>query len=447
MAPGAKSAVFHRNIQRAYPLAVGGEGAIVIDAEGKRWLDGAGGVFVSILGHSPHEVGDAIAEQARALNYAYTGDFTTEAEQRLARQLLDIAPLGFAKVWLTTSGSTANEAAMKLARQYHLLQGQPEKTRIISRWHSYHGSTMGALSMTGTPPRRRPYEPYLQNFPRVSPPYCYRCPLDLAYPGCAAACAGEIEAAIQRIGPQYISAFITEPQAGGPLGGLVTPPEYLRNARAICDRHDVLMITDEVVSGMGRTGDWFGVDESGVVPDIITLGKGLGGGYMPIGAVLVHRKIYDAFVAAGTSFLHGESLSGHVLLGAAGSAVIDYIGRHKLLTRIRQMAAHLDVRMSRCADLPLVGDVRGRGLLRGLEFVQDKATKAPFPRSAQISERVVAAARSRRVLLNSGVACADGVNGDTVVIAPPYVITDSQLVELVNALEASVLEVAQDVAR
>jgi len=441
----ADSSVFHRNITRTYPAAVGGDGAEISDDKGVTYLDGAGGVFVAILGHSPHEVAQAISDQVLALNYAYTGDFTTAAEARLADQLVRIAPPGFSKVWLTTSGSTANEAAMKLARQYHLLRGSAEKTRVVSRRHSYHGSTMGALSMTGTPPRRRPYEPYLLDFPKVEPPNCYRCPLALTYPSCGAECADEIERSIATVGAQYVSAFITEPVAGGPLGALATPPEYLQRARDACDRNDVLLIVDEIVSGLGRTGDWFGVQESGIVPDIITLGKGLGGGFVPVGAVLVHERVYQAFESAGTSFLHGESLTGHVLLGAAGSAVIDYIENNDLLRRVRERGEYLQKRLQAAEELPLVGQVRGRGLLRGLELVRDKATRRPFPRADRIAERVVEAAAGEKVLLLAGSAGADGVDGDTVVVAPPYVVTEEQVDRIVEVLCAAIRQVAAEV--
>jgi adenosylmethionine-8-amino-7-oxononanoate aminotransferase len=438
------TSVFHRNITRSYPVAAAGDGAVVIDSQGRRLLDGAGGVFVAILGHSPTEVAEAIASQARTLNFAYTGDFATEGEERLAEQLTAIAPPGFVKVWLTTSGSTANEAAMKLARQYHMLKGACEKTKIISRWHSYHGSTIGALSMTGTPARRRPYEPYLLNFPHVSPPYCYRCPIGLDPQTCETACADEIERAIRLTGEQYVSAVILEPIAGGPLGALPTPPDYLQRARQICDHYNVLLICDEVVSGMGRTGTWFGVEQSGVVPDIMTLGKGLGGGFVPMGAVLVHERVYDVFEESGTSFVHGESFTGHVLLGVAGRAVIDFITDHQLLARVGDLGKHLAGRLGPLTKDPLVGDVRGRGLLYGIELVRDKQTKEPFSRELQVGERVVQAASRRDVLLLSGNGAADGLNGDTIVVAPPYVITEQQVDQIVDTLADSLTEVATE---
>jgi adenosylmethionine-8-amino-7-oxononanoate aminotransferase len=424
-----------------------GDGAVVVDSQGRRFLDGAGGVFVSILGHSPMEVSEAIARQARTLNFAYTGDFTTEGEERLAEELIAIAPPGFVKVWLTTSGSTANEAALKLARHYHVLKGAPEKTKVISRWHSYHGSTMGALSMTGNTARRRLYEPYLQNFPHVSPPYCYRCPLGLDRRTCGAACVDEIERVIGLVGEQYVSALIIEPIAGGPLGALSTPADYLRRARQICDEYDILLICDEVVSGMGRSGSWFAVEESGVIPDIVTIGKGLGGGFVPIGGVLVHERVYEPFETSGTSFVHGESFTGHVLLGVTGRAVIDFIKDHQLLARVRGLGNRLAQRLSSLKDEPLVGDIRGRGLLYGLELVKDKHTKEPFSRRLQLGERVVQAANRRNVLLLSGNGAADGVNGDTIVVAPPYVIREQELAQVIDALVDSIREVALEIAQ
>ena len=431
--------VLRRAAHRDLPLAVSGDGATVTDAEGRRYLDGSAGVFVAILGHSATEVAMSIAAQVMQLNFAYSGDFTSAATERLSRDLVDLAPDGMAKVMLTTSGSTANEAALKLARQYHLARGNAEKTRIVSRWHSYHGSTIGALSMTGSGPRRRPYQPYLLDVAHVTPPYCYRCPYGLAPDGCGMACADEIEAVVQRIGPQYMSAVIVEPIAGAPLGALVTPPDYLRRVREICDHYDMVMIVDEIVSGLGRSGTWFAIEESGVVPDVITLAKGLGAGFVPIGAMVVHERIAAAFEAHGTPFVHSESFTGHVLLGTAGAAVIDYIRSHHLLDRVAAMGARLAAGLEPLADHPLVGEVRGRGLLFGLELVSDKATKAPFARAERIGERVVEAARDRGVLLLSGNAAANGIDGDTIVLAPPYVIEaeeiDLMLAVLTDALD------------
>jgi adenosylmethionine-8-amino-7-oxononanoate aminotransferase len=253
-----------------------------------------------------------------------------------------------------------------------------------------------------------------------------------------------VESAIKLTGPQYVSAVITEAMASGPLGGLVSPPEYLRRVRGICDQYDALLIVDEIVSGLGRTGQWFAIEESGIVPDVITLAKGLGGGLMPMGAVLVHDKVYEPFRTTGTSFVHGESFTGHLLLGTAGSAVVEFIRDNDLLERVNQIARRLDARLNGFTELPMVGEVRGRGALRGIELVRDKRTKEPFPRAWQASENVLAAAATRNVLLLAGNGCADGINGDTVVLAPPYVITDEQLDQVVNALAAALQQVSEE---
>lgn len=443
--PDAGSAVFPLNLQNPPKrVAVAGDGSWVVDADGKRYLDASSGVFVAILGHDPRPVADAISEQARRLNFAFAGDFRSLAQEAFAKLLVSLAPPGMEKVWLTTSGSTANEAALKLARQYHVARGAKEKTKVISRKHSYHGSTIGTLSMTGSMPRRRPYEPYMLNFPKVSPPCCYRCPVNKTPATCATDCAEEIREAILLAGPDYVSAFIVEPVSGAPLGALPTPPAYLRRAREICDEFNVLLIVDEVVSAMGRTGEWFGVTESGVEPDIITMAKGLGGGFMPIGAVIAHGRVHDALQQAGASFVHGESFTGHVLMSTAGTAVIEFIRDHDLLQHARKMSQVLREVMDPLAELPHVGDVRGRGFIRGLELVADKATKQPFSRSLKFAERIAKATAQEGVLVLAGTAGVDGMNGDTIVIAPPLVTTEAEVRLIGEVLQRALIGVAQE---
>lgn len=438
--------VFRRDPSASYPLAVAGDGAVVIDAEGRRRIDAASGVFVAILGFAPSAVAEHVALRLRTLPFAYGGTFANADEDRLARLLIERAPPGMAKVWLTTSGSTANETALKLARQYHTLRGNAEKTVVIARWHSYHGSTVGAMSMSGSIPRRQPYQPYLLDFPHVDPPYCYRCRRGLVPESCGGACAADIEEVISKIGARHVSAVILEPVAGAPLGALVSPDHWLWRVRAICDRHDVLLIVDEIVSGTGRTGDWFAIAASGVVPDLITLGKGLGGGLVPIGAVVVHERVVQAFEAEAAAFVHSESFTGHAVVGAAGTAVIEYMEATGMLDRVRELGLRLDQLLRPLRSHPLVGEVRGRGLLRGLELVQDKATRAPFPRARRVAEAVVAAARRRDVLFLVGNAAADGQNGDTIIIAPPYVTVDGQLDTIVSTLVDALDDVAMSLS-
>ena len=426
--------VFHRQIARSYPAVTRGEGVYLWDENGKRYLDGAAGVFVAILGQGVDEIADAIDAQMRQVTFAYTTTFTSETERALTRKLVEWAPEGFDKAWICTSGSGANETAIKLARHYHLVRGNTEKFRVIARRHSYHGSSIGALSLTGAVPRRRPYEPLLLDFPHISPPNCYRCRLDLAYPSCKAACASELEDVIVREGPESISAFIVEPMAGGPLGGLVTPPEYMQSTREICDRHDVLLIADEVVSGIGRTGKKFGVEHSGVTPDVITVAKGLGAGYVPIGGVLAHEKIHRAFEEAGTSFVHGESFTGHTAVSAAGLATLEYIEKHDLVQHAGELGEYLGQRMEPLRENSIVGEIRGLGLMRGVELVADKSSKRPFLRATGVAEEVARECSERGLLVLPGVAGADGTDGDTVVLGPPYIVTRKQIDTMVSIL-------------
>ena len=443
--------VLHRGTDRTRPHAVAGRGAVVITADGTSFLDAASGAFVAILGFDPPGVADRIAAAMRDIQFAYSGSFGSAEEGRLAALLLDRAPVGMARVWLTTSGSTANETAVKMAYQYHALRGHPSKVRVISRWHSYHGSTIGAMSLSGSVPRRRPYQPYLMNVSHVAPPDDWRCPSASSAGPCAEACDGAcadlFEAEILRLGAEHVSAVIVEPVAGAPLGALVSPPAYLRRLRAICDRHDVLMIADEIVSGMGRTGDWFASGESEVSPDLITLAKGLGGGFVPVGAVIVHRDMANAFEARNVAFIHGESFTGHRVMAAAGCATVDFLEEHSLLARVRELGENLAGLLRPLEAHPMVGRVRGRGLLYGIELVADAAARRPFPRSMAVSERVLAAARRRGVLFQGGNAAVDGRDGDTIAIAPPYVIAERELKRAVIVLCEAVDEVAADIER
>lgn len=430
--------VFQRELGREYPTIDRGEGIHLYDMAGKRYIDGAGGVFVTNLGHGNQQVIDALVAQARRVSFAHTGTFTSQAAIDFATKLLAFAPAGFAKVWMSTSGSAANETAIKLARQYHLLTGNPEKTRVVARWNSYHGSTLGALSLTGQPRRRDPFVPYLLDFPHIQPPYGYRRPARTDPATFDLDCADELEKVIRLVGPQYVSAFIVEPVAGGPLGALVSPDAYFRRIREICDRYKVLLIVDEVVSGMGRTGRNFGVDHSGVIPDLITVAKGVGGGYVPIGATLVHQRVYDAFEEAGSSFRHGETFTGHALVCAVGLATLIEIERQGFVERARVLGDYLGKALAGLRSLPMVGDVRGRGLLWGIELVQDKETKAPFPRSRQVGEKVVAKAAADGLLMLANAGCVDGVDGDTLALAPPFVVTEADIDEVVGILGAAI---------
>jgi adenosylmethionine-8-amino-7-oxononanoate aminotransferase len=427
-------AVFHRELGREYPVASHSRGVYVYDTAGKRYLDGAGSVFVSHIGHGVAEIEAAIGAQMRELAFAHTSYFANEAERRFAEKLVAMAPRGFGKVWMTTSGAAANETAVKLARHYHRVNGEPERHLVIARKHAYHGSSLGALSLTGQQARREPYAPYLLDVPHIAPPNCYRCPLGLTYPACAVACADELEREIVQAGARNVSAFIVEPVSGGPLGALTPPAEYLPKIRAICDAHGVLLIVDEVITAAGRTGRNFAVDHWGVVPDLITCAKGIAGGYLPIGAVLVHERIFAAIAASGQSFRHGETFAGHAVMSAAGEAVLQYIDTHGLVDRAALLGVYLGQRLATLHALSIVGDVRGLGLLWGVELVRDKVTKAPFERAWRVSERIARECFIRGLLVVSGAGAADGIDGDTITLAPPLTIAKDEIDELVGLL-------------
>jgi adenosylmethionine-8-amino-7-oxononanoate aminotransferase len=439
------SPIFHRSVTRSYPVIDRAEGACLYDTSGKQYLDAAGGVFVVNIGHGVADIAAAMAAQAGRVAFAHTAHFSSEPELEFANKLLDLAPDGFNKVWLCTSGSQANETAVKLARSYHLLNGDEGRVQVVSRWNSYHGSSLGALALTGHSRRRQQYAPYLFPSPKIEPPYCYRCALGRSRQQCGLACADELETAIRRIGASNISAFIAEPVSGGPLGALVPPQEYFPRIREICDRHGILMIVDEVITGAGRTGRPLGIDHFGVTPDIITLAKGIGGGYVPVGAVLVHDRVYRAFEEQGVDFRHGETFTGHAVIAAAGSAVLDHIQRDGLIDRTRLTGEVLERELQRLSPHPMVGDIRGLGLLWGIELVADQATKEPFPRSLCVAERVADAAFDAGLLVIPGTGCVDGETGDTISLSPPFVITEDDVRSIVDRLETAIKHVASDV--
>ncbi len=449
MTPTARrnsSPVFHRSVSRTYPVIDRAKGACLYDSTGKEYLDAAGGIFVVNIGHGVAEVAAAMAEQANRVAFAHTAHFTSEPEIAFARRLLDLAPEGFNKVWLCTSGSQANETAVKLARSYHLLNGHEGRVQVVSRWNSYHGSSLGALSLTGHSRRRQQFAPYLFESPKIDPPYCFRCALGRTPGECGLACADELEKMVLRIGPSNISAFIAEPVSGGPLGALVPPQEYFPRIREICDRHGILMIVDEVITGAGRTGRSLGIDHFDVTPDIITLAKGIGGGYVPVGAVLVHDRVYRAFEEHGIDFRHGETFTGQAVTAAAGVAVLDHLQREGLIEKAADAGVLLSNELQRLSSHPIVGDIRGLGLLWGIELVADKVTKEPFPRTLAVAERVADAAFEGGLLVVPGTGCVDGEVGDTISLSPPFIVSEREIATIVDRLSNALERVTQELA-
>jgi adenosylmethionine-8-amino-7-oxononanoate aminotransferase len=427
--------VLHRTAATP-PVAAGGEGTWLIGSAGRRYLDACGGAAVSCLGHGHPEVIAAIAEQARSLEYAHTGFFTTEAAEELAAVVAGMCPGGLNRVWFTSSGSEATEAALKLARQFHLERGAPGRSRIISRRLGYHGNTLGALAAGGSLWRRKPYDPLLIDVSLVDPCFEYR----FAEPGETAAAYGRraadsLEAEIQRLGPENIMAFIAETVVGATTGAVPPVPGYLRRVREICDRHGVLLILDEVMCGSGRTGTFLSCEQDGVVPDIVTLGKGLAAGYQPIGAVVCSGEIHDAIATGSGALKHGQTYNAHPVGCAAGLAVQRIVQRDGLLQRVRESGARLtELLKSRFGNHPNIGDIRGRGLLVALELVADRSTKAPFDPALAIHQKAKAEAFARGLLIYPGGGTVDGRSGDHILLAPPYTVTEDELGMIVDLL-------------
>ncbi len=442
------SRVFHRDSRAVPPVAVRGEGVYLVDAAGRRYLDACGGAAVSCLGHGHPAVIAAIEEQLRALPWVHVGFFTTRAAEELAEALIATAPPGLARVWFTCGGSEAMEAALKLARQYWVERGEPGRDTFIARRQSYHGNTLGALAVGGNLWRRQLFEPLLIGVRHVAPCSAYR---DRA-PGeseetYGLRVAGELEEAILDLGPGRAIAFVAETVAGATLGAAPPVPGYFRRVREICDRHGVLLILDEVMCGMGRTGTLHACEQEGIAPDLLVLAKGLGAGYQPIGAVLVSEAIHATLRDGSGAFQHGHTYQGHPVGCAAALATLRVLTEDGFLAAVRRRGEHLSAALeARLADHPRVGDVRGRGLFHAIELVADRATKEPFDPALQVHARVKREAMARGLLCYPMGGTIDGRRGDHVLLAPPFIAEEGQLDEAVEILGAAV-DAAVEAAR
>jgi adenosylmethionine-8-amino-7-oxononanoate aminotransferase len=434
------SHVFPRHCRAAPPVAVGGDGCYLIDAAGKRYLDGSGGAAVSCLGHSDGEVTEAVKAQLDRLAFAHTGFFTSEPAESLADLLVEHAPEGIDRVYFVSGGSEATEAAIKLARQYYVEIGQPERRHLIARRQSYHGNTLGALAAGGNAWRREQFGPLLIDVSHVSPCYEYRDRREDESPEAyGERLAAELEAEVERLGPETVMAFMAEPVVGATAGAVPAVPGYFRRVREICDRHGILLILDEVMCGMGRTGYLFACEHDEVRPDIVCIAKGLGAGYQPIGAMLCSDAIFDAIARGSGFFQHGHTYIGHPAATAAGLAVVGAIVERGLVERVREMGEVLDARLRAVfGQHAHVGDIRGRGLFRGLELVEDRATKEPFDPSRRIAAKIKAAAFEAGLVCYPMSGTIDGRRGDHVLLAPPFIITEAQVDELTEKLSTGI---------
>jgi adenosylmethionine-8-amino-7-oxononanoate aminotransferase len=425
------SHVFPRVFGRDLPTVARAEGACLWDTDGTRYLDAAGGAIVVGIGHGDPDVLQAMTQQAGRVAYAHGTQFTSEVLEAYANELAPQLPMDDPRIYPVSGGSEAMETALKLARTYHLAKGEPDRLNVIARWGSYHGNTLGALDASGREPLRRPYEPWLGRATHVSPAYEYRCGLPDHPLGCGRALAHELEQAIHEAGPQTVACFVAEPVAGATLGAAVPPDDYWPAVAEVCRRHGVLLVADEVMTGFGRTGMWFGSEHWGLRPDILVAAKGASSGYWPLGLTACSKEVFDA--VEGTGFVHGFTNSHSVVGAAVGRAVLRKLRDGGLVEASAEKGERLLKELAAAlADNPHVGDVRGLGLMVGVELVEDRETKRPFDRSAKVTERVVATAREAGLLLYSSTGCADGVKGDLVMLGPPFVITDAELTEAVE---------------
>lgn len=438
---GVSGALFPRNFGKRYPLAARGEGCWIFTDEGKKVLDAAGSAAVVSIGHGVESIGQAMAEQAGKIAFVHSSEFQTRAAEELAVRLLALAPPNFqrgGRVFLTSGGSEATETAIKLCRQYFVERGEHRRAKIISRRQSYHGATLGAMTVSGNVGRREPYLPLLPEWGHIAPCYCYRCPLGLRYPECNLACADELGKYLEENDAETVAGFIFEPVSGATLGAVAPPAGYAERIGQVCRERGILLIADEVMTGMGRTGKPFAVDHWGVEPDILLVGKGAASGYAPLGAVLVSGRVAETIAHGSGRFVHGFTYSGHPVAAAAGLAVLDYIYEHQLFSRVPAAGEEVGRALASLQEESgIVGNVRGLGLLWGIELVRDKQSGSPFEAEMKAADLMFQAAYEAGVLTYPITGCVDGKTGDHLLLAPPFIISSEEIEALVTGLQSA----------
>jgi len=432
--------LMHRSLVSTPPVAAAARGIEIFDAQGRAYIDASGGAAVSCLGHGHPAVLEAMRAQMETIAYAHTGFFTTDIAEKLAEMLVEDAPNGLEHVYLVSGGSEAVEAALKMARQYFVEVGQPQRRHIIARRQSYHGNTLGALATGGNEWRREQFRPLLVETHHIDPCFAYRFQQegesDEDY---AARAANALEEKLLELGPETVLAFVAETVVGATAGAVPPVADYFRRIREICDRYCVLLILDEVMCGMGRTGTLHACEQEGIAPDLMTIAKGLGGGYQPIGAVLVSSKIYDAMKAGSGFFQHGHTYMGHPMAAAAAVAVQETIRRENLLSNVKAMGSLLEERLkARFGNHHHVGDIRGRGLFQAIELVEDRASKRPFDPSRKVNAAIKKEAMARGLMVYPMGGTIDGVTGDHVLLAPPFIVTQEDVDRIVDRLGEAV---------
>jgi adenosylmethionine-8-amino-7-oxononanoate aminotransferase len=413
-----------------------GEGIYLFDQNGKRYIDFSGGPMAVSIGHGETRVRDAVVEQMNKVAFFFRGFWLNEPLLALAERVIKISPPNLTMCQFCNSGSEATETAIKIAHQYHVERGKPEKYMVIGRWQGYHGMTLGALSASGLTLRRGKFGQLLHHWPKIGAPLCYRCPYDLDYPSCEIKCAKVLDEIINQVGAQYVSAFIAESIGGAATACMAPVPEYYPMIREICDKHDVLFIDDEVIAGFGRTGKWFGIEHWGVNPDIITSAKGMTGCYTPMGVVIIDQKIGQVFTERGASFIHGFTMEGNPVSAVACLTVLDIMEKEGLVERCARLGEYFFKRGREIlCHHPTVGDIRGKGLLMGIELVRNKETKEPFESTLRVSYRLQQLAMEKGCMIYPTAGVINGVRGDHFLVAPPFIITESEIDAAFNILD------------
>lgn len=418
-----------------YPVIDYGKGVYLYDINGKKYLDASSGAVTANIGHGVEEITRAMHEQAKRVSFVYRSQFTSEPAEKLAAKIAEMAMGDLNWSFFVNSGSEATETAMKIAIQHWQEKGIKTKTKVLSRWVSYHGITLGALSLSGHPGRRARFVPLLQDLPSVHPPYCYRCPYNLEAPSCGNLCAKELETVINRVGANQIAGFIAEPVIGA-AGGAITPPEdYFKTIKEICDKYEILFIADEVMTGFGRTGKVLAMEHWKVQPDIVALGKGMGAGYAPIAAALVSDKVMEPILKGSKIVMSGHTLSANPQASAVSLAVLEYLEKNEIIKEVESKSCYLRDLLDRLrSEFGFIGDIRGKGLLMGIEFIQNREQKKPFPRAKMVTQRLIDIAAQNGLLIYPAGAGLDGIQGDAIIIAPPLTISKGEIEELTRLL-------------
>ncbi len=434
-----------RDYRKPVIEAVRGDGIYLIGADGRRYIDGCSGALISSIGHCVPEVIDEIAAQMRTLDFAHPSRWRNAASQRAAEAIAELTPADLTNIWFVAGGSEAVESALKLTRQYYVERDGADSPKhlVVGRWNSYHGATFGAMGVGGNVGRKKVFGPMFKEHPKIETHYCYRCPFMLEYPGCGLRCAHALEDAVREHGANTIAAFIAEPIVGSSVGALVPPPEYWPIVRDICSKNDIVLIADEIMTGIGRTGKPFCVDHWNVVPDIIVSAKSMAAGYVPTGGVFASERIAGQIRNGSGHFQHGFTYNANPISCAAVTAVLGYIKRNRLIDNCRIRGEELGSLLSGMTDIPIVGEVRGKGLMQGVEIVMDRKTREPFPKSAAAADVVAAECVKRGLIVYPGTGMVGGTAGDNFLVAPPLTVSAAQIGEIASILRESLTAAAE----